>query len=106
MTHKDKQRANLKRSFITPTQSTEDKEKDLEALLNRTNPPADASITVLDDTDELENETPMKEKHRVTLDLSKQLARKVKTEAAIRDQTLKSFIVELINRYFDEKEKK
>ena len=106
MTNKDKQRANLKKSFITPTQSTEDKEKDLEALLNRTSPPVSAPITVPEDTDEMEDETPIKEKHRVTLDLSKQLARKVKTEAAIRDQTLKSFIVELINRYFDDKEKK
>ncbi len=106
MTNKDKQRANLKRSFITPAQSTEDKEKDLEALLNRTSPPVSAPIIVRDVTEEVEDETPIKEKHRVTLDLSKQLARKVKTEAAIRDQTLKSFIVELINRYFDDKEKK
>ena len=47
-----------------------------------------------------------KEKTRVTLDLSKPLARKVKAEAATRDQTMKGFIVELLNRYFEEKDRK
>lgn len=97
MTSKDKQKDNLKKSFITPMQSTEDKEKDLEALLNRNTNPI---------VKEAEEEITNKEKHRITLDLSKQLARKVKTEAATRDQTLKAFIVDLINRYFDDKEKR
>jgi hypothetical protein len=105
MTNKDKQKDSLKKSFITPKQSSADKEADLEALLNRS---TTAVAPTLSRSTEVENDddTNSVEKHRVTLDLSKQLARKVKVEASQRDQTLKAFIVSLINQYFDEKEKK
>jgi len=94
MTNKDQQKDNLKKSFLAP-QSPEEKEKELEALMNK----KEAKT-------QKEEDLPGKEKHRVTLDLSKQLARKVKTEASQRDMTMKGFIVELLNRYFDEKDRK
>lgn len=97
MTKKENQKDSLKRSFITPL-STEEKEKDLQALMSK-------SAESGEETAETDDK-PGKEKHRVTLDLSKSLAQKVKVEAAKRDLTLKGFVVELLNRYFDEKERK
>ena len=78
--------------------STEEKEKDLQALMGK-------SVETVEEANEADDK-PGKEKHRVTLDLSKSLAQKVKVEAAKRDLTLKGFVVELLNRYFDEKERK
>ncbi len=95
MNSKDKQKDNLKKSFLT--QSPEEKEKELEALMTKKE---------VKSRKEEEEDLPGKEKHRITLDLSKQLARKVKIEASQRDMTLKGFIVELLNRYFDEKDRK
>lgn len=97
MTKKENQKDSLKRSFITPL-STEEKEKDLQALMGK-------SVETVEEANEADDK-PGKEKHRVTLDLSKSLAQKVKVEAAKRDLTLKGFVVELLNRYFDEKERK
>lgn len=97
MTKKDDQKNNLKKSFLAP-QSPDEKEKDLEALMGKV---AGGKASKAEEDDQ-----PGKEKHRVTLDLSKQLARKVKAEAAQRDLTMKGFIVELLNRYFDEKDRK
>ncbi len=91
MSKKDDLKDSLKKSFSSL--SADDKEKDLEQLMKPTGKQA------------VESE-PGAEKHRVTLDLSKPLARKVKAEAANRDLTMKGFIVELLNRYFDEKERK
>ena len=96
MTRKDEQKNALKKSFIS-NQSPDEKEQDLEVLMGK--------ISGKPATKE-EVEEPGKEKTRVTLDLSKPLARKVKAEAANRDQTMKGFIVELLNRYFDEKSSK
>lgn len=98
MNKKENQKDSLKKSFITPL-STEEKEKDLQALMT-------GKATEATAENQGDDEKPSKEKHRVTLDLSKPLAQKVKIEAAKRDLTLKGFIVELLNRYFDEKEKK
>ena len=99
MSKKENQKDSLKRSFITPL-STEEKEKDLQTLMNKVVVDTPAAAPAVED------EKTGKEKHRVTLDLSKSLAQKVKIEAAKRDLTLKGFIVELMNRYFDEKERK
>ena len=93
MTRKDEQKNALKKSFLT-TQSPDEKEQDLETVMGKISGKPTAKEEV---------EEPGKEKTRVTLDLSKSLARKVKAEAANRDQTMKGFIVELLNRYFDEK---
>ena len=95
MTRKDEQKNALKKSFVA-NQSPDEKEKDLEALMGK----------ISGKPKEEEVEEPGKVKTRVTLDLSKPLARKVKAEAANRDQTMKGFIVELLNKYFDEKERK
>lgn len=95
MTRKDEQKNALKKSFVT-NQSPDEKEKDLEDLMGKISGKPAAK----------EEEEPGREKTRVTLDLSKSLARKVKAEAANRDQTMKGFIVELLNRYFDEKSSK
>lgn len=96
MTRKDEQKNALKKSFIS-NQSPDEKEQDLEVLMGKISGKPAAKE---------EGEEPGKEKTRVTLDLSKPLARKVKAEAANRDQTMKGFIVELLNRYFDEKSSK
>lgn len=93
MTRKDEQKNALKKSFIS-NQSPDEKEQDLEALMGKISGKPEAK-------EEVEEQS--REKTRVTLDLSKSLARKVKAEAANRDQTMKGFIVELLNRYFDEK---
>lgn len=85
----------LKNSLTAPL-SAEEKEKELEQLMGGKT----------GDKQAVENDGANKEKTRVTLDLSKPLARKVKTEAATRDLTMKGFIVELLNRYFDEKDRK
>ena len=95
MTRKDEQKNALKKSFVT-NQSPDEKEKDLEDLMGK--------ISGKPKGEEVEEAG--KVKPRVTLDLSKPLARKVKAEAANRDQTMKGFIVELLNKYFDEKERK
>lgn len=95
MTRKDEQKNALKKSFVT-NQSPDEKEKDLEDLMGK----------ISGKPKEKEVEEAGREKTRVTLDLSKSLARKVKAEAANRDQTMKGFIVELLNRYFDEKSSK
>ena len=96
MSQKDNMKNSLKSSLSAPL-SAEEKEKELEQLMGGK---AGTKQVVTDD------ESTSKEKHRITLDLSKQLARKVKAEAATRDLTLKGFIVELLNRYFDEKAQK
>ncbi len=96
MSKKEDQKNSLKSSFITPL-SAQEKEKELQNLMNKVS--GKSVEEPLDDAF-------VKEKHRVTLDLSKMLAQKVKIEAASRDLTMKGFIVELLNRYFDEKERK
>ena len=95
MSKREALKDSLKGSLGTPL-STDDKEKELELLMS-----GKSGSKVEDD-----EPTGAKEKTRVTLDLSKPLARKVKAEAANRDQTMKGFIVELLNRYFDEKSSK
>jgi hypothetical protein len=92
MTKKDELKNSLKGSLSNPL-STDDKELELERLMGG-NAPKTAGAA---------EEAGGKEKIRVTLDFSRSLARKVKTEAASRDQTMKGFIVELLNRYFEEK---
>lgn len=99
MSKKDELKNSLKGSLSTPL-SADDKEKELELLMSGKGS-SKAPTTAEDD-----EPTGGKEKTRVTLDLSKPLARKVKAEAANRDQTMKGFIVELLNRYFDEKSSK
>ena len=94
MTKKEEQKGNLLKSITTL--STDDKEKGLQTLLEKTNKAKEPE----------QDEVASKEKHRITLDLSKGLARKVKIEAGKRDLTLKGFIVELLNKYFDEKDSK
>lgn len=95
MSKKDDLKDSLKKSFTAPL-SADDKEKELEQLMGGKTK-----------THQVEEEGGgLKEKTRVTLDLSKPLARKVKAEAATRDQTMKGFIVELLNRYFEEKDRK
>lgn len=96
MSKKDELKNSLKGSLSAPL-SADDKERELELLMggNKQKP----SKTE-------EEDTGIREKTRVTLDLSKPLARKVKAEAANRDQTMKGFIVELLNRYFEEKSSK
>ena len=97
MNKKDNLKDNLKGSLsMSKPVSAEEKEKDLERLMG--------GATNVKQTEEQSGGE--KEKTRVTLDLSKPLARKVKTEAANRDQTMKGFIVDLLNRYFEEKSSK
>ena len=95
MNKKDNLKDSLKSSLTKPV-SADEKERDLEQLMS--GKPVSKKET--------EDEGTGKEKLRVTLDLSKPLARKVKAEAANRDLTMKGFIVGLLNKYFDEKEGK
>lgn len=78
---------------IPKTLSTEEKEKGYKALIEKTSEqPGDEADMA-------------REKRRLTLDLSTGLANRVKVEASKRDMTMKGFIVELLNRYFEEKER-